>query len=238
MRKKLGVVLTAFLLLTARSYALEKIPASPELRIHVTPDVIQVVRFPNPVVAAFVDSSKGIQVQAQGNNLLIKWNPYYKKPAVIAVSTQDDEGRTHDYSIVAIPDRRQPEVVEVYVPEERENRKRAAYFERSMPYEELLVNLTRQFMAGTYPDYYTVKRERKLLGDFAEIQVWLTEVGIGDRFEVLKGYVKNLLNRPIHIDETTLSFLKKLYDVRSISVRHHDLRPGEITDFVVVIGRR
>lgn len=237
MRSKLAI-LAFLLLLSSPAEALERIPASPELKIHVTPRVIQVVRFPTPVVSAFVDSSKGIQVQAQGRNLLIKWNPFYKKEAVIAVSTQDEEGRTHDYSIVAIPDREKPEVVEVYVPQERELRKKAAYFERSMPYEELLVRLTKQFMTGNYPDYYAVEKEHRLLGDFAEIQVWLTEVGKGDRFEVLKGYVKNLLDRPIHIDETTLSFLKKLYDVRSISVRHHDLEPGEVTDFVVIVGRK
>ncbi len=236
--RRFGIAVALVALLFSSANALEKIPASPELRIHVTPNVIQVVRFPNPVVAAFVDGSKGIQVQAQGNNLLIKWNPYYKKTAVIAVSTQDNEGRTHDYTIIAIPDRETPEVVEVYVPKNRELRRKAAYFERSMPYEELLVRLTKQFMTGNYPDYYAVEKEHKLLGDFAEIQVWLTEVGKGDRFEVLKGYVKNLLDRPIHIDETTLSFLKKLYDVRSISVRHHDLGPGEITEFVVVIGRK
>ena len=235
--RKFGLAVVLSALLSANAAALERIPASPELRVHVTPDVIQVIRFPNPVVSAFVDGSKGIQVQAQGNNLLIKWSSY-KKPAVIAVSTQDSEGRTHDYSIVAIPDRKEPEVVEIYVPKERELRKKAAYFERSMPYEELLVNLTKQFMTGNYPDYYAVKKEYRLLGDFAEIQVWLTEVGKGDRFEVLKGFVKNLLPKPIHIDETTLSFLKKTYDVRSISVRHHDLRPGEITEFVVVIGRK
>ena len=107
-----------------------------------------------------------------------------------------------------------------------------------MPYEEFLVTLTRQFMSGDYPDYYVVKPKKELLGLFAEIEVWQTAEGVGDRFKVLKGYIKNVLNKQIRIDETVLSFLSKHFDVRSISVRHHVLNPGETTTFVVVVGRK
>jgi len=236
MRRLLAVMF--FLIVLQNAFAIERIPASPEIRVSVSVGNIQVIRFPNKVLEAYVDTSKGIQVQAQGNNLLIKWNPYYHKPAVIAVTTEDEDGNTHDYSVIAVPDRKKPEVVEVYIPEEVKVRKKAVYYERSMPYEELLVTLTRQFMSGNYPDYYVVKPGKELLGLFAEIEVWQTAEGIGDRFKVLKGYIKNVLNKQIHIDETVLSFLSKQFDVRSISVRHHLLNPGETTTFIVVVGRK
>jgi len=220
------------------AFAIERIPASPEIRVSVSVGNIQVIRFPNKVLEAYVDASKGIQVQAQGNNLLIKWNPYYHRPAVIAVTTEDEDGNTHDYSVIAVPDRKKPEVVEIFIPQEVKVRRKAAYYERSMPYEEFLVVLTRQFMSGNYPDYYVVKPKKKLLGLFAEIEVWQTVEGIGNRFKVLKGYIKNVLDKKIRIDETVLSFLSKRFDVRSISVRHHILGPGETTTFVVVVGRK
>ena len=232
----LALVFSFFLFQSA--FAIESIPASPEIRVSVSVGNIQVIRFPNKVLEAYVDASKGIQVQAQGNNLLIKWNPYYRKPAVIAVTTEDENGNTHDYSVIAVPDRKKPEVVEIFIPKEVKVRKKAAYYERSMPYEELLVTLTRQFMSGNYPDYYVVKPKKELLGLFAEIEVWQTAEGVGDRFKVLKGYIKNVLNNQIRIDETVLSFLSKRFDVRSISVRHHVLNPGETTTFVVVVGRK
>ena len=236
--KKLIVFL--FLILAGQgALAIERIPASPEIRVSVSVSNIQVIRFPRKVLEAYVDSSKGIQVQAQGNNLLIKWNPYYHKPAVIAVTTQDEDGNTYDYSVIAVPNRKNPEVVEIYIPEEVRLRKKAAYYERSMPYEEFLVTLTKQFMSGNYPDYYVVRPKKELLGLFAELEVWLTAEGVGDRFKVLKGYVRNILNKQIRIDETVLSFLSKRFDVRSISVHHHLLNPDEITTFVVVVvGRK
>ncbi len=232
----LALVFSLFLVQSA--FAIERIPASPEIRVSVSVNNIQVIRFPHKVLEAYVDVSKGIQVQAQGNNLLIKWNPYYRKPAVIAVTTEDENGNTHDYSVIAVPDRKGPEVVEIFIPEEVKTRKKAAYYERSMPYEEFLVTLTRQFMSGNYPDYYVVKPKKELLGLFAEIEVWQTAEGVGDRFKVLKGYIKNVLNKQIRIDETVLSFLSKRFDVRSISIRHHVLNPGETTTFVVVVGRK
>ena len=131
-----------------------------------------------------------------------------------------------------------PEVVEVFIPEDVKVRKKAAYYERSMPYEEFLVTLTKQFMSGNYPDYYVVKPKKELLGVFAEIEVWQTEEGIGDKFKVLKGYIKNIMDKQIHIDETVLSFLSKHFDVKSISIRHHILNPGETTSFVVIVGRK
>ena len=237
--KKSLLVIFASLLLGTTANAIERIPLQAELKIHVTKDAIQVVRFPYRVYEAYVDSTKGIQVQAQGNNLLIKWYPYYKKPAVIAVTLIDDSGKTYDYSIIAIPDRKFPEVVEVYVPTEKikeEFRKKASRFEKSMPYEELLVSLVKQFMTGQYPDYYYVRKEKRQIGLFKEIEVWLEEVGEGDKFAVLKGYVVNRLDRVLRIDETVLSFLAKKYDVRAISLRHHTLAPGGTTTFVVVVG--
>ena len=232
----LAFVFSLFLVRSA--FAIERIPASPEIRVSVSVSNIQVIRFPHKVLEAYVDASKGIQVLAQGNNLLIKWNPYYHKPAVIAVTTEDENGNTHDYSVIAVPDRKKPEVVEIFIPEDVKTRKKAAYYERSMPYEEFLVTLTRQFMSGDYPDYYVVKPKKELLGLFAEIEVWQTAEGVGDRFKVLKGYIKNVLNKQIRIDETVLSFLSKRFDVRSISVRRHVLNPGETTTFVVVVGRK
>jgi hypothetical protein len=237
MRKLLLAVLLFF---SANAYALEKIPLQPELKVHVTREEMQVIRFPYRVYEAYVDASKGIQVQAQGNNLLIKWNPYYKKPAVIAVTLIDDGGKTHDYSIVAIPDRKFPELIEVYVPQKvvrEEYRKRAARFEKSMPYEELIVSLVKQFMTDSYPDYYYVQKRHRRIGLFKEIEVWLNEVGEGDKFAVLKGVIVNRLNEPIKIDETVLSFLSKRYDVRAISIRHHTLAPHGTTTFVVVVAR-
>jgi hypothetical protein len=238
--RKIAAVLLSLLLSTA-AHAIERVPLTPELRLHVSRDTLQVVRFPYRVYEAYVDASKGIQVQAQGNNLLIKWNPYYKKPAVIAITLIDDKGKTHDYTIVAIPDRNFPEVIEAYLPKEaveEQKRKKAARFEKSMPYEELLVSLVKSFMLGTYPDYYSVEKTSKPLGVFKEIDVYLEEIGRGDKFTVLKGRIVNKLSRPVRIDETVLSFLAKRYDVRAISVRHHTLPPGGATTFVVVVASR
>ena len=236
------LLLASFLFLGAgtQALALDRVPFSPELRVHITRNTIQVIRFPYKVYEAFVDSSKGIQVQAQGKDLLIKWYPYYKKPAVIAVTLLDGKGNPHDCSIVAVPDRELPEVIEVYIPEREvksELRKKASRFERGMPYEELLVTLVRQFMTGNYPDYYYVRKENKELAIFKEIDIYLTEVGEGDKFLVLKGNVKNRLNRPIKIDETALSFLSRNYDVKAISIRKHLLEPDGVTTFVAVVGR-
>ncbi|WP_457569157.1 hypothetical protein [Desulfurobacterium sp.] len=240
MRKALTCALL-LLLTSASALAIEKIPLKPELKIHVTRREVQVVRFPYNVLSAVVDTSKGIQVQAQGKDLLIKWNPAYKLPAVIVVTVVDDKGQTYDYTIVAVPDRKFPEVVEAVLPEEKveeQKRKKAAEFEKGMPYEKLLVTLTKQFMTGKYPDYYSVEKVDKPLGIFKEIDVFLTSLAKGEKFLVLKGFIKNRLNAKIHIDETVLSFLSREYDVKSISVRKHDLEPGEMTDFVVIAGRK
>lgn len=221
------------------AFALERVPLTPEIKVHVTKDTLQVIKFPYRIYEAFVDASKGIQVQAQGKNLLIRWYPYYKKPAVIAVTLIDDSGKTYDYSIVAIPDKKFPEVIEVYIPDEvrkRELRRKAAKFEKGMPYEELLVSLVKQFMTGKYPDYYSVEDKNEKLGVFREIDVVLEKIGKGDKFFVLKGKVVNKLDRPIKLDETSLSFLSKMYDVRAISLRKHTLTPGESTVFVVVVS--
>lgn len=237
-----ALVIASFLSLSlgTNARALERIPIGPEVKVRVTPNTIQVIRFPQQIAEAFVDASKGIQVRAQGPNLLIKWNPYYKKSAVIAVTTEDKRGKSHDYVIVAIPTREKPEVVELYLPEEEVEKslsKKAAYYEHSMPYEAFIVHIAKEFMSGQYPDYYTAKEDKKLLGLFKEIEVWQTLTAYGDRFGVIKGYIINTLKEPIHIDETVLSFLDNHYDVKAISIRYHNLQPGQRTEFVVVVGR-